>query len=214
MSLICIFVLLILEFKYSQHIFAKSNFNNKENIVVIDPGHGGYDSGSIGVKKTQEKNITLSVSLKLGRILEANGIKVVYTHSNDKITWSMNERSNLLSRSKISNDSLADIFISIHTNSIKLNNIRGIETYYYPGSTKGKLLASLIQKELIKDTKLNNRGIRSEDFLVLQNVKATAVLVELGYISNVYEEAILSNTAYQDKFAQAMARAILSYFRK
>jgi N-acetylmuramoyl-L-alanine amidase len=126
----------------------------------------------------------------------------------------MNERSNLLSRSKISNDALADVFISIHTNSIKLNNIRGIETYYYPGSIKGKLLASLIQKELIKDTKLNNRGIRSEDFLVLQNVKTTAVLVELGYISNVYEEAILSNNTYQDKFAQAIARAILSYFRK
>ena len=183
----------------------------KKAAVVVDAGHGGYDVGSIGQNGSREANNTLSVALKLGRILEKKGIRVIYTRKSDTVSWPSSVKSDLLARAEISNNADADPFVSVHNNSSDYKSIRGTETYYCSGSTKGSQLASLIQKQIVKTVGTKDRGIRTEDFSVLKNVKAPSVLVELGYISNVNEEYILGQSEYQQKFAQAIAEAIIKY---
>jgi N-acetylmuramoyl-L-alanine amidase len=185
----------------------------KVPIVVIDAGHGGYDVGSIGPGGSLEKNNTLPVALKLGDILQKKGMKVVYTRKSDKVSWPASVKSDLQARAEISNAANANIFISIHNNSTTYTSVRGTETYYIQGSLKGKQLASLIQKQIVKKVGTNDRGIRTENFSVLRNVTAPAVLVELGYLSNANEEYILGNAGYQQKFAEAIAEAVIEYFK-
>lgn len=112
----------------------KKNDNNKKvsvgkslyeiKTVVIDAGHGGKDPGAIGPKGLKEKDITLHVAKRLGKILkERNGIEIIYTRDRDKFV-PLNERTELANAKK------AELFISIHTNASKRRNTRGLETYF------------------------------------------------------------------------------------
>lgn len=185
-----------------------------DKVVVVDAGHGGYDAGCIGQEGTLEKEITLAVAIKLGMLLEKQNVSVIYTRRDDNVTWPSDNKMDLAARAKISNDSSADLFISIHLNSFKLESIKGIETYYYKGSVKGKELSELIQSKLVEEAELEDRGIRAEDYSIFRNVRAPTVLVELGYISNRAEEFTLKDPVFQDSFAGAMASAIMSYLSK
>lgn len=96
----------------------------KDFVVVIDPGHGGHDPGAVG-KRGKEKNINLNVSLKLGKLIQRNhnDVKVIYTRKTDVFIP-------LDQRAQIANTAKADLFISIHTNSVaKGRTVRGTETY-------------------------------------------------------------------------------------
>lgn len=184
----------------------------KSPVVVIDAGHGGYDPGGIGPGGSREKNNTLAVALRLGNILNKKNIKVIYTRTSDRVPWPSSVKLDLKYRAAISNNSNADIFISIHNNSSTYKSIRGSEVYYSRGSTNGRRLASLIEKQIVRKAGTKDRGIRPEEFIVLQEVKAPSVLVELGYISNKSEEELLKDSMYQQKFAEAIAEAVLLYF--
>ena len=92
--------------------------------IVLDPGHGGKDSGAIGPRGLKEKDITLSVGKRLGQILKAkHGVEIVYTRTRD-VFVPLNERT------EIANSRKADLFISIHTNASEKRRTRGIETYF------------------------------------------------------------------------------------
>ncbi len=96
----------------------------KDFVVVIDAGHGGHDSGAVG-KRGKEKNINLTVALKVGKLIEQNckGVKVIYTRKKDVFVT-------LDGRARIANNAKADLFISIHTNSVaKGRTVKGTETY-------------------------------------------------------------------------------------
>jgi N-acetylmuramoyl-L-alanine amidase len=190
-----------------------SDINDQKPVVVLDPGHGAKDPGSIGPAGAMEKNITLSVALKLGYLLQKNGINVVYTRKDDNIQWS-GQKEELLERAKLSNDVKADLFISLHTNSSKIESAGGIETYYYKTSSKGKIFATTVQEELSNTLKLRDRGIRPENYSVLRNVDAPSILIELGYISNRQEEYILTDSKYQNQYALSIAKATINYVRK
>lgn len=186
----------------------------KQTVVVIDAGHGGYDIGAIGGKKTKEKNVTLPVALKLGSILESKGIKVLYTRKSDNVAWPKNIKADLKVRTDISNKANADLFISIHANSSIFRSAKGMETYYTPQNSKAKSLAGSIQDQLVKNIKLSNRGIKSDNYYVFKNTKATSVLVELAFITNSQEEGVLNNLSYQNKYASSIAAGILNYLGK
>ncbi|WP_163192588.1 N-acetylmuramoyl-L-alanine amidase [Clostridium thermarum] len=179
--------------------------------IVIDPGHGGFDPGSVGPTGVKEKNITLAVSLMLGDILESQGHNVVYTRKNDSITWATNEKDDVRARVDISNKAKADLFISIHTNASEYSSVRGIETYYSSANSKNKLLAKSIQDNMVKSMNLTNRGIREEKFYVIKNNQAVSALVELAYISNSTEEKLLNNSWNQKKWAEGIAKGINDY---
>ncbi len=93
--------------------------------IVIDPGHGGHDTGTIGPTGLMEKDLCLDVALRLGKIIQQRlpGAEVVYTRSDDTFI-------SLEERTRIANESRADLFISIHANSSHDHAARGVETYY------------------------------------------------------------------------------------
>lgn len=178
--------------------------------IVIDPGHGmGDDVGASG-NGLQEDDITLSVGLKTGKILENNGINVVYTRTTDMRSTPMSVEDSLQKRCDISNNANADYFICIHTNSFSSSSAYGTETLYNPGNEKGKQMASYIQNSIVKEVGTYNRGLKDGSWLyVVQNTDAPAVLTELGFLTNPTDAAKLASDTYRQKFAQAIADGIL-----
>ncbi|MCM8711276.1 cell wall-binding repeat-containing protein [Clostridium sp. SYSU_GA19001] len=187
----------------------KSNYR-----IVVDAGHGGNDPGAIGtVLGLKEKDVTLSVALKLGDILKRNEIDVVYTRETD-IVPVYQDTSDLEARVNIAKDSNADIFISIHSNSYTNSSANGTETFVYARGTESEKLAQLIQKELINATGLTDRGVKTANYYVLRNNNIPAVLAELAFISNEKEERLLASDDFQNKCAEAIGRSVLSYLQK
>lgn len=178
--------------------------------ICLDPGHGGYDSGAVGPAGTYEKNVVLPIALKTGKILKDTGIEVVYTRTSDSVSWPSIVVQDLQTRCDIANNANVDYFVSIHANSAGAS-ANGTETYYSPGSVMGQKLAESIQKEIISSTSLYNRGVKTENFYVLNHTNAPAVLVETGFISNPNEEKLLNSDTFQNTMAEAIARGIMKF---
>lgn len=184
-----------------------------KNKVVIDPGHGGSDSGAVGPTGIYEKTINLAVALKTGAILKSKGIDVVYTRSTDVLPWgNIGESGDLKARVAIANSSNADYFISIHSNSAESLNAYGTETYSYTSNGDGAKLAQMIQSELVKSLSSYDRGVKTANFYVIKNTDMPAALAELGFISNANEEKLLNSSDYQNKAAQAISSGILKMY--
>ncbi|MCH3964768.1 MAG: cell wall-binding repeat-containing protein [Clostridium sp.] len=182
---------------------------NGTNIVVtLDPGHGGYDPGAVGYGGTMEKNITLPVALKIGKIIQQSGINVVYTRTSDRVSWPSNVSEDLQKRCEISDAAGSDYFVSIHMNSAGAE-ARGTETYYYSSSKEGRELAQYIQSSLVQAIASVDRGIKTANYYVIKNTAAPAVLVEVGFISNPQEERLLNSDDFQNKVASGIAKGIV-----
>lgn len=182
---------------------------SKSKTVTLDAGHGGYDSGAVGPTGVLEKNVNLAVTLKIGKILQQNGINVVYTRTSDSVSWSSDINDDLQKRCDISDAAGSDYFVAIHMNSAEAEAARGTETYYYSSSTNGKQLASDIQASLLSAIGLTDRGIKTANYYVIKYTAAPAVLVEVGFISNPQEEQLLNSDSFQNKAAQGIANGIL-----
>ncbi|RBW70433.1 SH3 domain-containing protein [Bacillus taeanensis] len=190
-------------------IIEKPNNNNslKDKKLVIDAGHGGYDSGSIGAQYgTLEKLLTLHTAKLLAEKLKAAGASVSMTRTDDYYT-------SLSYRVSLSHYYKADAFISIHYDSALQSSAKGITTYYYSPS-KDQELGQNIQKELAKGTGLFNRGVRFGNFHVLRNNGQPAVLLELGFLSNPQEEYFVRTNSYQEKASQSIYNGLIRYFSK
>lgn len=174
----------------------------KNKVVVIDPGHGGLDTGALrGL--TLEKDLTLSIALKVKDILKEAGMKkVLMTRSEDK-TLSLEDRV------EYANNKEADIYVSIHINASVKSEIKGIETHYYTQS--GYKVAQVIHKELMENVDAEDRGLFKSKFYVINHTKAPAVLLELGFISNEQERSSLTSDERQTDSAQAIADGIINY---
>ncbi|WDV45939.1 N-acetylmuramoyl-L-alanine amidase [Clostridiaceae bacterium M8S5] len=197
------------------------NITNEDNspkdnfTVCIDAGHGEYDSGA--TSKTfdvAEKDIVLSVALSTGKLLSDKGIKVIYTREKDEIPWKEQTES-LEGRSKFSNENNADLFVSIHCNYYKNStDVKGTEVYCFEKETKDEKLAQIISDNLAKLKFTENRGIKynsDKNLYVVENTKATSVLVELGYLSNTDDTVFLKDSKGQAKCADAISSAIIEY---
>ncbi len=174
----------------------------KKYKVVLDPGHGGADSGAVGAMGTKEKTIVLAIASKVGNILAKNGVDVVYTRTIDKT-------QSLQAKCDVSNNAKPNYFVSIHANSYSAPTVSGIETFYKSGSVAGQKLAQAVQTELIKSTGRVDRKIKTAGFYVLNNTNTTAILVETSFLSNATEEKLLLTEAYQIKLAKAISTGIL-----
>jgi N-acetylmuramoyl-L-alanine amidase len=181
-------------------------------IVCIDPGHGDYDPGAIGPNGTREKDIALLMALQVGKILQAANVKVVYTRTSD-------QSKALAERVVLANESGADLFVSIHCNSVTNPTAHGMEVYTTPGQGKADLAAEEIVRAWLKY--LPGHTIRKDlsdgdsdkeaNFYVLRYTTMPAVLVETAFISNPREEQKLKSANFQAKAAQAIAEGILQY---
>lgn len=194
-------------------------------VIVIDPGHGCYktddattlDVGNVGPTGLMEKDVDLAVSLYLKAYLEKSGATVIMTRSKDVGVMTLS------SRAATANDANADIFISVHCNASTTDSTKkGIITYYFSGNTatpvsstllaKRKALSADVQNALSAETGGVNIGTASDSFTVLVKTTMSSVLVELGYITNPQEEALLATTEYQDLCGKGIYKGILTYF--
>ncbi len=184
---------------------AVSPFTGKT--IVIDPGHGGSDPGAIGFSGLKEKLVNISVAQQLVALLNQAGANVVMTRSGDQ-SVSHQQRMDL------ANSSNADLFVSIHANAFTNPESNGTESHYCAEndySSASKFLAHQLQRELVSVLNLRNRGVKSSNFYVLKNTVMPAALVELAFMSNQAEEAILGNAQSQTDCAGALFRGIEAY---
>lgn len=172
--------------------------------VMLDPGHGGKDPGAVGPTGLKEKDVTLDISKRVGSLLAANGVTISYSRTGDTFL-------SLSSIAAAANNWKADYFVSIHCNAFTSRAVNGTETFYYPGSSKGKTLASCIQVELVNALKLIDRGVKTAKFVVLEETKMPAVLTEVAFISNPEEEKKLADPAFRQKAAEGIARGICKH---
>ncbi len=183
--------------------------------IVIDPGHGGSDTGAVGPTGVTEASVTLGVSKDLRAILENSGARVTMTRDTDRDVYGpfATDRQELQARVNVGEYTPgAEIFVSIHCNAFSNPASNGMETYYYAGSSKGERLASLVNEELDKAEGLFNRGVKTANFYVIKHSSMPATLAELAFITNPREEQLLADSKYQMKIATAIARAIGRYF--
>ena len=185
-------------------------------VITIDPGHGGSDPGAIGPNGTMEKDITLAISKKLKAALEAKGAKVNMTRTTDVDVYGPNASGpdELQARVDVGTANKADIFVSVHINSFSDPNVGGISTYYYDKTQYDTRLASRIQAKIADESGFaGDRGIQPGNLYVLRRSLMPAILLELGFISNPKEEALLKKDNVQQQFADEVAAGIESYFR-
>jgi len=168
--------------------------------ICLDPGHGGTEFGAVGSMGTKEKDINLAVAKTVEGLLKQANIDVKMTRTTDE-TVSLEQRVN------IANTYNADYFISIHCNAYTSDS-HGTETYCYKYGGKGEILAKAIQEALISSIKLADRGIKEGNYYVLRLTNMPAVLTELAFLSNPEEEKLLLSPEFQNKCAEAIARAI------
>ncbi|WP_105148759.1 GBS Bsp-like repeat-containing protein [Streptococcus suis] len=212
----------------SKNIVATTTVNlpsSRSYTVYIDPGHGGRDSGA-SYGGVHEKNLALSVSNKLRENLLQYGINVLMTRTGDYDVDFKTERS------RMTNASNADLFISIHFNATGagVSNSTGIETYWYqydpeyqPKINKemhnnptrlaeSEILANKVQESLIKETGAVNRGVRRETFAVLRETAIPAILVELGFMDNPSELQVIKQDSYHTRLAKALAQGVMNWY--
>lgn len=173
--------------------------------VFLDYGHGGSDPGAIG-NGVREKDLTLQIGKKVARLLRNSKQTVVESRTTDRYL-------SLAQRTRLANNSKADLFVSIHINSFTRATAHGVETFSHTGSKNGAKLAKAIQDELVKTGLFrSNRGVKTANFYVIRNTTMPAALTELGFISNKEDVKIM--TTKQDELAKAIADGILKYLGK
>ena len=195
-------------------------------VVVLDPGHGGQDSGAM-CGSVMEKDLTLDVALRAELLLRAEGYATVLTRENDRYL-------SLAERAAVGNREADSLFVSIHFNDGERATASGVETYYAlrqsaartgffswlpflrrPDSAslaaRSESLARFIQAALVERTRAVNRGIKSEQFYVIANVQHPAALVEGGFITNKSDVTRLTTTEYRQQIALAISDGVHRY---
>lgn len=184
----------------------RNNAPNQEKIVVmIDPGHGGKDPGAIGIGGVQEKRVILPMAQQVAAILEKQGIQVIMTRNSDYYV-------SLKDRTVMANRAGADIFVSIHANSMGMSrpDVNGIETYYFQD---GRELAEKIHNSMLRSVDVANRGVRRARFYVLRHTAMPAVLVEVGFLTGREDAKKLADPRYRSQVSEAIAAGIIQYVR-
>ncbi len=188
------------------------------NIIIIDPGHGGFDGGASSKSGVVEKDITLNISMYLRDYLNEAGAFVIMTRDSDvdlveEYVTSSKKLTDLKNRVNLANKSMGDLFISIHVNSITSGRWRGAQTFYYSAREGNKLIAEFIQEQLIVTMENTDRkAMPRDDILVLKYVDMPSAMVEVGFLSNPSEAELLSTSEYQRKIAYSVYQGILTYY--
>lgn len=195
--------------------------NAEKNIqtIIIDAGHGGFDGGAIAQDNTYEKDLNLSIAIRLKSVLSVYGYNIIMTRETDVALGSDSDSStskakDLGERVRIMGKHPDAIFVSIHQNKFEQSKVRGFQTFHN-GSEYSKLLAESIQniandtfgEETARVSKEDGR-----DVYILKNASIPSVIVECGFISNSEELEMLKSETYQQSLAFVIANGILKYY--
>ena len=178
---------------------ALASFASGQRTIVVDAGHGGHDRGGVPYQRIGEKGMTLDVSQRLKRVLEARGYRVIMTRNSDVFIP-------LGTRVAIANSHRGSTFVSVHFNSSRRAGANGVETYYYRSDSAA--LAASIHRNVVAGAPTENRGIRRRGFYVLRRTRVPSVLVECGFLTNPEEGRLAQSPAYRQGLAERIARGI------
>ena len=178
--------------------------------VCIDPGHGGYDPGACG-NGLQEKDITLDVCLKLKPLLEANGISAILTRDGDYAPGRLegNLNGELWARVNIAEINKVDLYLAIHVNS---GGGTGEEILVTGLGGQAEIAAKKMLPYLVQAGSWANRGVKTQNVLVLKETSMPAIMTENGFIDNATDTAKLKEPSFRQALAVAHAKGICNYF--
>ena len=210
--ILCQILSLKLEKRIDNYNRAKETFKiSGDALIILDAGHGGLDSGKIGINDQKEKDINLKIALKIKKLLEEQGISVMMTRSADE-RLSETQTEDLKARTEIMNRSNAALAVSIHQNSFRDSSVSGAQVFYYPDSDEGRKAADAIQEELNDMQPDNRKEVKANDtYYILKNTEIPVVIVECGFLSNYTEAEKLADDSYQSVVAGTVVRGILQY---
>ena len=187
--------------------------------IVLDAGHGGMDSGAVGIDNVLEKDINLSIALNLKDLFNISGFNVKMTrekdesiHNEDSGTIRSQKVSDLKNRLNIINFDPNNLLISVHQNKFEDSKYKGAQVFYYKNSEEGKRLAEDIQQALCDSLGSTRSAKSNSDYYVLRTTTIPSAIVECGFLSNSDEETKLNTADYQQKTAWAIYKGISDYF--
>lgn len=179
--------------------------------VYVDPGHGtnvdGIDYGATGPNGERESVVVLAVGKYLRTALIRNGFDVKMSRYTELTTKILSQRV------KEANNWGADIVVSIHANAFSDPQAHGSETIVYRKGARAEQLAKKILYFMLKEVPLYDRGVKEGNFAIIRDTDAPATLCELAFISNPTECKMLTDPAYQKKWAEAICMGICDYFQ-
>ena len=216
-----IFVVIIftIYFRYANRAVETFALATASKVIVIDPGHGGFDPGKAGISGSHEKDLNLEIALKVRDYLEQSGAIVIMTRTedvdldgDDSKQW---KKGDMIQRAEKANNSGADILVSIHQNSFPQPQVKGAQVFYHNNSDLGKLLAENIQKSIKTYADVQNKRAakHNADYYLLRVTEIPAVIVECGFLTNPEEEAKLNTDSYQEEIAWSIYIGIIEYFQ-
>ncbi len=174
--------------------------------IILDPGHGGVDPGSLSLNNEKEKVLALDVSNVIAEKLRSEGATVLLTRSKDSYV-------SLQERVRISESYLTDAFISVHFNAFTSQASNGVSTHYFADGAEREL-AQHIQTALNKHTNLTNRGVKQDNYYVLRENNDLSILVELGFITNPHDLEVIRDPHYSSQIADAIFEGLVKYFNE
>ena len=186
--------------------------------IVLDPGHGGSDTGAIGPTGVTEKSIALRIAKRLKVLLEAEGAEVILTRTEDTEVSPKKAKATdveeLQARCDIANQNAADIFLSIHLDAFSGPEAHGTTGYYYEmGSADSTRLADCVKRGVLRRLGTLDRGTKPCAFYVCRHTDMPAMLLETAFVSNPREEQMMNSEEGVENAAQGIAAGIAEYFR-
>ena len=203
----------------SESIMTDAPSVNNNLTVIIDAGHGGEDSGAVGINGILEKDLNLMLSEQIRQILSTHQVNVIMTREEDKLLYKENENIkgqrklfDLKNRYLIAAEIENSIFVSIHMNKFPKEEYKGLQVYYSPNNLDSRELAYKIQSDVVNYIQNdNNREIKNakNDIYLLSRLSNVAVLIECGFLSNYEEANKLTDINYRRQLAFVIANAII-----
>ena len=218
--MICLGVIILLCWEAGEHLKDKilrsletaAEARTGKQTVVLDSGHGGSDSGKVGINGAKEKEINLLIAKEIRRLLEKDKIEVIMVREKDE-ELGKSKVEDLKYRVSLMNEKKPSLAVSIHQNSYHEESVSGGQVFYYRDSAKGKALAEILQKRFSYVLGEQNRRLpkANGNYYLLLHVKCPIVIVECGFLSNRKEAGLLNSGEYQDKLAYTIHMGVAEY---
>ena len=198
------------------------NLQKASPTVILDAGHGGEDGGAVGVTGLVEKDLNLDLAGRLCALLEADGVRVIMTRTEDVLLYDRGvdyqgrkKVLDLAARQAIGDAHPDAIFISLHANTFPEEIYHGLQVWYSPNSEQSVLLAKSIRDSVVGTLQPDNHRQSKQagsNIFLLHKLQIPAVLVECGFLSNPAECNDLEDPAYRDRLAHALYKGLCAYY--
>lgn len=202
---------------------SSDSISESKPLIIIDAGHGGEDGGTQSSTGVLEKDINLSIALKLSHIMSSLGYETLLIRNEDTLIYSDNcnsqrekKVSDIHNRMKVIEENPDSIFLSIHQNHYSQSKYSGAQVFYSPDNEKSMLIAESVQKSIVNLLQNENeRKIKKsgKEIYLLYHAKSPAIMVECGFMSNPGEALLLNDEEYQKKMALAIVAGVCEYIK-